>query len=219
METKPTQRFYQFRGDKMMDTFGIRPVKQCSFLEEWLNAYTNLTDFEDQTLEAALIRYEKMGRGWNEEELKMHFISAVLNVADPNIEGVCKTFFERPLDGIIGQYELHVITDCMVATPKLGGSPVKPFFFLQEFKQAQLWGKTDPQGQMLAAMLLAQQQNADGKCIYGCFVKENNWRFATLTGSDYCVSPQFDSTKKPELLQIVYILRKLKELILARVTP
>jgi hypothetical protein len=50
METKTTQRFYQFRGDKMMDTFGIKPVKQCSFLEEWLNAYTNLTDFEDQTL-------------------------------------------------------------------------------------------------------------------------------------------------------------------------
>jgi hypothetical protein len=68
METKATQRFYQFRGDKMMDTFGIKPVEQCSFLEEWLDAYTNLTDFEDQTLEAALVRYEKMGRGWNESQ-------------------------------------------------------------------------------------------------------------------------------------------------------
>jgi hypothetical protein len=104
----------------------------------------------------------------------------------------------------------------MVASYNEGGEPVCPYFFLQEFKQKQLWGKTDPQGQMLAAMLLAQDKNADGKHLYGCFVKENNWHFTSLLGLDYCVSRQYDSTQKHDLLQIVFILRKLKELILTR---
>ena len=213
---KITQRFYQFRGDKMLDTFGIRSVKKCAMLDDWLNTNDSLTGFEDQTLDSALSRYEKLGRGWNEEELKMHFIGAIFNVADTNIENVCKTFFERPLDGIVGNYEMHVITDCMIASPKLGGGPDKPYFFLQEYKQSQRFGRTDPEGQMLAAMLLAQEQNADGKHLFGCYVIERHWYFATLVGTDYCVSPAFDSIKKPDLLQIVYTLRKLKELILNR---
>ena len=65
-------------------------------------------------------------------------------------------------------------------------------------------------------MLLAQDMNADNKYLYGCFVKENNWRFTTLKGLNYCVSRQFDSTQKHDLLQIVLILRQLKELILHR---
>ena len=111
---------------------------------------------------------------------------------------------------------MTVITDCMVASPKLAGDPDKPYFFLQEFKQAQRFGRTDPQGQMLVAMLLAQKYNADDKYLYGCYVVENNWRFTTLKGLEYCVSPQFDATKKEDLHQIVFILRQLKELILNR---
>ena len=38
----------------------------------------------------------------------------------------------------------------------------------------------------------------------------------SLNGVEYCVSRQFDATRKPDLLQIVFILRKLKALILAR---
>ena len=75
---------------------------------------------------------------------------------------------------------------------------------------------TVPQGQMLAAMLLARQMNQDSKPLYGCFVVENNWRFTTLRNLDYCISRQFDATNKTDLLQIVFILRKLKELILNR---
>ena len=108
------------------------------------------------------------------------------------------------------------LADCMIASPKLGGDPDKPYFFLQEFKQAQYFGKTDPQGQMLAAMLLAQQGNADNKPLYGCYVVDKNWHFTTLLGLDYCRSRQFDSTQKPDLLKIVFILRKLKELIVSR---
>lgn len=207
------EKFYQFRGAKVINTFGVRCLNKCESLETWLDAKSSLNDFEMQTLEAAIGRYEELGKSWNEEELKMHFISAIFAVANPNIPGICKTYFERPLEGVVNNYQMHIVADCMIASPKLAGDPDKPYFFLQEFKQAQLWGKTDPEGQMLAAMLLARELNADGKPIYGCYVVERNWYFTTLSGNDYCVSKQFDSIQKPDLLQIVFILRKLKELI------
>jgi hypothetical protein len=210
------EKFYKFKEMAMLNTFGIKTVTHCETLNNWLDTNDSLDDFDNQILDRALNRYAALGKGWNEEELKMHFISDIFKVADPNIPNVCKTFFERPLEGVINNYLMHVVTDCMIASPRLGGDPDKPYFFLQEFKQAQNYGKTDPQGQMLAAMLLAQDKNADGKHLYGCFVKENNWRFTTLLGLDYCVSRQFDSTQKHDLLQIVFILRKLKELILNR---
>ena len=217
MEKTPIS-FYKFRADIMLNTFKIKPISNCNELSNWLSHDKQpvLTDYENTTLDIALQRYADLGRGWNEEELKMHFISHILSVANPNIPEICKTFFERPLHGIIDNYEMNIITDCMIASPKLGGDPDKPYFFLQEFKQSQRFGRTDPQGQMLAAMLLAKESNADGKYLYGCFVVENNWRFTTLKGLEYCISPQFDATKKADLLQIVFVLRKLKDLILNR---
>jgi hypothetical protein len=200
----------------VINTFGIKRVQQCAELNQWMKSQFILDDFEEKTLDKALDRYANLAASWNEEELKMHFISAIITVADPNITDVCKTYFERPLTGIIQNYNMHVITDCMIAQPKLAGDPDKPYFFLQEFKQAQRFGRTDPQGQMLAAMLLAQQINADDKIIYGCYVVENNWRFTTLNGLNYCVSRQFNATEKIELLSIVFILRQLKTLILNR---
>ena len=213
------EKFHQLRSEKVMTTFNLNEVKTCKNLDELLSSKdkTNtITDFENATLESALERYAAIGRGWNEEELKMHFISPILNVANPNLPSVCKTFFERPLTGIINGYELFVVTDCMVASYNSGGQPVSPYFFLQEFKQSQRFGKTDPEGQMLVAMLLAQQINQDQKPLYGCFVVEKNWHFTTLSGTDYCISQQFNSTNKTDLLQIVFILQKLKELILRR---
>ena len=212
------EKFHQLRIEKVLTTFHIKETTQCTALNELLETGNQpaLDAIENSIIDSALQRYTKRHRGWNEEELKMHFISSILNVADPYIEEICKTFFERPLEGVINNYKLHVITDCMIASYDEGGNPKKPYFFLQEFKQKQLWGKTDPQGQMLVAMLLAQDMNADDKYLYGCFVKENNWRFTTLKGLNYCVSRQFDSTQKHDLLQIVLILRQLKELILHR---
>ena len=210
------EKFHQLRSEKVLTTFHIKTKKHCTHLNELIGEQTTLTHVEDTILDMAIERYHDIGRGWNEEELKMHFISYVFAVANTNIIDVCKTFFERPLSGIINNYELNVITDCMVASYDEAGNPVMPYFFLQEYKQAQRFGKTDPQGQMLAAMLLAQQKNADNKPLYGCYVIERNWFFTTLIGLDYCVSQQYDSTQKDDLLQIVYILRKLKELILTR---
>ena len=42
----------------------------------------------------------------------------------------------------------------------------------------------------------------------------HNWHFATLKGKKYTISRQYDATAREDLMKIVYILRKLKELII-----
>ena len=79
MAKEPT-KFYKFRETTMLNTFQIRTVSACTALDNWLNASEILTDFENTTLDFALQRYHELSRGWNEEELKMHFISSVLNI-------------------------------------------------------------------------------------------------------------------------------------------
>lgn len=65
-------------------------------------------------------------------------------------------------------------------------------------------------------MLMAQELNQDNHPIYGGYLFGSTWNFATLQGNDYCVSREFLASKPEDLLQIVFILRHLKELILAR---
>ena len=69
---------------------------------------------------------------------------------------------------------------------------------------------------MLVSMIMAQEMNQDGYPLYGCWLQGKNWYFTVLNGVEYCVSRQFDATQERDLLQIVFILRKLKQLILAR---
>jgi hypothetical protein len=90
-----------------------------------------------------------------------------------------------------------------------------PYFFLQEFKKAK-GEKRDPEAQMLSAMLIAQEKNNDGKPIYGAYMIGTGFHFTTLIGKNYCVSDKYDAVFKGHLPQIVFILRKLKELILNR---
>jgi hypothetical protein len=93
-------------------------------------------------------------------------------------------------------------------------------FFLQEFKRRK---KTQnernvapPEGQMLAAMLIAQHQNNDGKPVYGAWITGSFWEFAILEGKTYHSSQSFDTVSHDDLVQIIFILRKLKDLILNR---
>jgi hypothetical protein len=72
----------------------------------------------------------------------------------------------------------------------------------------------DPEGQMLAAMLIAQDMNKDGKPIYGAWLTGSTWIFTVLHEKNYYFSNNFDATNKVNLNKIVFILRKLKELVL-----
>ncbi len=214
MENIKKLNHYSF--EEVVDTYGIDTVMECSSLSDWLNVgQQELSDFHKQILGELPEDYKKNYIGWNEEELKMNMISPIFRVANVNVDKKVKVFFERALSGEVDGVKIALITDCMIATPKKSGIPDIPYFFLQEFKRSK-GDSHDPEGQMLAAMILSQELNKDNKPLYGCWLQGKNWNFTTLIGKNYCVSKQFDATDIEDLYQIVFILRKLKDLILNR---
>lgn len=202
--------------EEVIDLYEINVSKNTQALQHWLSvSELHLSDWEGkliQDLPTMLLEWENT---WNEEELKMYFISPIIRVAHLNEVGVLGTYFERTLKGVVENYAIHVIVDCMVATPKKSGSPNAPYFFLQEFKRSK--GDThDPEGQMLSVMILAQTLNQDGRPIYGGWIQGRFWYFTQLIGKNYVRSQPFDAADLKTLHHIIAILRKLKSLILER---
>ncbi|MCU0342002.1 MAG: hypothetical protein MUE30_19185, partial [Spirosomaceae bacterium] len=74
----------------------------------------------------------------------------------------------------------------------------------------------DPIGQMLGGMLIGQAKNNNDKPVYGCYVQGRFWFFSILDGKQYVISQSFDSSQTDDARQIIYILRKLKEIIMER---
>jgi hypothetical protein len=67
--------------------------------------------------------------------------------------------------------------------------------------------------QLLEAFLIGQANNNDGKPLYGCEVVGANWLFVSMENQTYCVSQNFDSTDRKDLLKIISILRKFREIL------
>jgi hypothetical protein len=200
---------------EVLERFNIEKNEFCTSLDEWLDTTGILTATEQELLTEICRDMKLVGRDWNEEELKMNFVAIIFFVAKLNVPKKMQVFYERKLSGVVEGIPISVKVDGMVATPTNANRPKIPYFFLQEFKRS-LGDDHDPEGQMLSAMLLAQDLNNDSKPIYGCWLQGKNWNFTTLIGRDYCVSKQYDATDMEDLHQIVFILRKLKDLILNR---
>ena len=144
-------------------------------------------------------------RVWGEEDLKMHFISAILPLGHLVPNGRYNTFYEKTIAGVVDGIEISTKTGFMVATGFLN-IPEKPYFHFQEYKPSRN-PSGDSMAQLLEAMLLAQEKNKNGKPIYGCEISGAIWHFVTLKEREYCISKSFDSTDKDDLLSIIAILR------------
>jgi hypothetical protein len=200
---------------EVIDTFNIEKNRDCIILKNWVATLGSYTAFEAQLAEEARQNLELKWDEWNEEELKMQFISLILFIAKIDIPKQINTFYERKLSGEVENISISVVVDCMLASPTKSGRPKSPYFFLQEFKRT-LGDNHDPEGQMLAAMILSQELNKDDKPLFGSWIQGRFWYFTTLVGKEYCVSKPFDATDAEDLIKIVFILRQLKELILNR---
>ena len=197
----------------LIEAFEIEVVEESTLLNEWLATKDGLNDYEMWAFERLYARTRVDGGYWNEEELKIKFVGQTFDLADIDMKDRLKVFYERPIAANVNNYSLAVITDCMIATPLPFNKPRKPYFFFQEFKKKR-GDKNDPEGQMLTAMLIAQELNKDNAPLYGGFLFGPYWQFAILNQKTYCNSRTFDATQREDLFEIIFILRKLKTLIL-----
>ena len=93
--------------------------------------------------------------------------------------------------------------------------PSTPYFYLQEYKKSKD-PSGDPVPQLIEGFLIAQDQNKNGKPMYGCTVTGKIWDFFVMEDKTYCISQSYDCMKPEELLSIIAILRKFKEILETR---
>jgi hypothetical protein len=157
-------------------------------------------------LQKSLIR---SGRAWNEVELENKFISPVILTAGIEDEQI-GYFLERPLSGIVEDYELSGIVDGMIATGIR--NPHIPVFVCIVMSNIENQGT--PDAQVLAAMLVARELNQNKLPIYGLFVVGLDWYFIVLTANEYCISRTYHADNE-EIFAIFKMMKSLKQIIYA----
>jgi hypothetical protein len=146
---------------------------------------------------------------WNETELAYNFIGPVMALARFSTKQF-NFFAERPLSGIVDGIEMGGRPDGIIASGFR--EPQQPYFCLQEYKKEKD-PEGDPAGQVLAAMLVAQEINKHRLPVYGCYVKGEVWHFMTLENRAYAVSEGYLATRQADLQDIFRILKFLKIII------
>ena len=197
----------------LIDLFALEPIAQYQTpeMQRWLAVHPPILDVvEAGTFDRILPLAIKYIRSWGEEDLKMHFISAILPLGHLVPNGRYNTFYEKTISAQVGDVELSTKTDFMVATGILN-KPKVPYFHFQEYKPSKPTG--DSMAQLLEAMLIAQAKNNNQKPIYGCEIIAETWRFIILKDKSYCISKPYISTERDDLLSIIAILRHFKHIL------
>ncbi|MEM6298967.1 MAG: hypothetical protein AAF740_09805 [Bacteroidota bacterium] len=209
-----SQEIQNWSEPLLIKIFGLtRKVREGSErLDRWLSATTNLTNFEEESLQRLLRSAIQNLDGWNEEELKMKFIGPLFTLAGFHFEeedGI-QSYYERSISALVESHKLSVRPDFMVAKGILG-LPEVPYFHFQEFKREQ--AAVDPMTQLLLAFLIAQELSKDDKPFYGAKVVGRLWYFVIMEGKRYHISKAYDATEEEDLVSIIAILRAFKRIL------
>ena len=201
--------FNEWTTQQLKWTFNLNTLYQCDLLDDWLNAAFNITDEADAYLEKLRKKAVRAIAFWNEDELKHHFISPLMNYVDFETDHY-HAFLERKNTAQLDKYKLNGKVNLMVASGEF--DPAHPYFFFHEYKKEK-GGSDDPIAQLLCAMIVGQLLNKNNKPIYGAYVIERNWFFVVLNEKDYCISDAFVATRKEHLKEIYIALNNIKIII------
>ncbi len=206
--------FKYWTRDDLFTEIGLDRTDENIVLDKWLNNDASIEGQEKTFLESLSKRAEPYIDNWNEVELREKFIYKVTDLVDFDMPQYKCTFFaERYLSVTIKQVTLYGFADWMVASGMT--KPKNPYFFIHEYKP-ETEKQIDGRGQLLAIMIATQALNKDDEPIYGCFIHGRMWFFVVLTDLSYTISRAYDATQLEDLMNIVKILKKQKEIILGR---
>jgi len=210
----------EWKEGEIIATFHLSKIRngETPLMQEWLNNDAPaFNPFEQSIFDKSYQKISKNYEGWSEEDLKMKFISPILELGNVLDGDNFVSFFDKALEEEVEGYKLSVKADFVIAKGVLDYMQ-RPYFHFQEYKP-----KKNPTGdsmaQLLEAFLIAQTQNAKEGIeipLYGCEIVGKLWTFVTMENKVYCVSKSYDSTEREELLQIIAILRKFREILETR---
>lgn len=202
----------KFSEADLVDLFGLKKLTgndKTTLMSAWTKAETTLNKYEVHQFERILKRAVENIAWWHEGDLRMRFITFVLDLADISDDTEKYiTYFEKTISATVENTFLKVKTDFMLANGVMD-KPKKPYFHFQEYKKLKD-PNGDPVAQLIEAFLIAQELNQNGKPLYGCTVTGKLWDFFIMEGKTYCVSKSYDCTEKEDLLKIIAMLRQFR---------
>jgi hypothetical protein len=196
-------------------TFGLQRIVEYAtpLMQEWLaTPVLVLSDYEQVSFDNLYQRSLQKISTWSEEDLKMKFISFLLELGQLTDFDRFVTFFDKKISAKVGDIQLSVKSDFMVATGFMNLFK-NPYFHFQEYKPT-INPAGEPMAQLLEAFLIAKELNKNDKPLYGCEVIGAIWRFVIMEDKNYCISKSFDCTDREDLLKIIAILRKFREILI-----
>jgi hypothetical protein len=210
---KPRYNFEKIDKAFVETEFQLSRMKDHPVLSRWEKAdLPDAIDAKFETINQQRALLEDRLEDVNEETLKMSFISLILNLVQFN--GANYTAFaDEKLEAEFDNFILTGRVDWFVAKGKY--KPETPYLFLQEYKRTKR-AESDPEGQLLAEMLVARKLNDTIEPMKGVSITGKFWNFVILHEDQYCISKSYDSTQEDELRDIYRILKIAKNEIAAK---
>lgn len=214
---KPVYNFGKIKIKDLENLFELKIIFEEEYFNNWFNSDITLTDEDILFLKTLLEQEKNLLRHYNEEDLKIHFISPMLNrINFKSYEKEVRDFYEEFLTYETNEFILKGITDFLVA--KGLKSPKSPYFFIQEFKKSA--GYSDPEPQLLAELISAVELNQFND-MKGAFIIGENWVFVILNRLTkhkyhYSLSRTFNSSNINDLQSIYKNLLVVKHEILEK---
>lgn len=201
--------FKEWTLSELDRTFSLTVADDSLILKNWLSGQAGISAFEQEALDSSRSLLVAHVYDWNETELAYNFIGPVMALVRFSTKQF-NFFAERPLSGAVDGIEMGGRPDGIIASGFR--EPQQPYFCLHEYKKEKD-PDGDPAGQVLAAMLVAQEINQHRLPVYGCYVKGEVWHFMTLENRAYSVSEGYLATRQADLQDIFRILKFLKTII------
>jgi hypothetical protein len=212
-----TPKGKQYKEADLILKFNLKRIVtyQTPLMEEWLDIENPTFDMVEQAIFNRKLEEAKINLlGWSEEDLKMKFITHIIELGNLVAGGNIVTFFDKTISATVEGTRLVVKSDFMIAKG-LFDVFTTPYFHFQEYKPHKN-PTGDSMAQLLEAFLIAQAKNKDNKPLYGVDIMGANWKFVIMESKEYCVSDTYNSTNKEDLLKIIAILRKFRMILETR---
>jgi len=198
---KPSYQYSKIKDIDLKKLFEIKRIFDKSIFNNWFKNNINLNKKIILFLEELLEKEENYIKIYKEEDLKIKFITPILNKINFRAEEL-RDFYEEKLFYEAENFIFNGTTDFLIS--KGLKFPEKPYFFIQEFKKSV--EHSDPEPQLLAELISAVELN-NWKTIKGAYIIGAIWNFVILeklgkNKYQYFVSENFDSSKIEDLKEI-----------------
>jgi hypothetical protein len=197
----PTYSFSKIKMRDLENLFEIKRVLKSDIFTNWFEAGVEISEESELFLENLLNREKEYISIYNEDDLKMRFLSPILINIDFRFDEF-RDFYHEQITYRTDKFILNGKADFVFANGFERSE--KPYFFIQEFKRAEEFSNPRPQ---LLAEMVAGLEISEVQTFRGAYIVGSIWNFVILEkiGEEryrYFVSENFDSSKIYDLKEI-----------------